>query len=328
MYKFIKEFPKQLAEAIILGQQAKLTPATKPIHHVLVSGMGGSGIGGTLVKQWVADLLPIPMEVNHTYTLPAYVNENTLLVIVTYSGNTEETLHTLEAGIQKQAQIVCITSGGAAKRLAEQHGINLIPLPADRPPRACLDHTTVQLLFVLRFYQLIAWDFVAEIQEAIQLLRQTQRSLQTEAQQIAMHIQGKYPVIYTTAAYEAVAIRLRQQLNENSKQLCWHHVIPEMSHNEIVGWSSAHKHLAVFMLGSHTEPARIQLQQHIAQAIIQKHAPSFITLQAQGRTYFIQSLYLIHLGDWLSFYLAQGKKVDPMEIAAIDQVKAGLNQCH
>ena len=327
MYDLIQSFPQQLEEAIVLGKQAKLTPTKEAIHHVVVSSMGGSGLGGVLVKQCVADQLLVPMEVNHNYTLPAYVNEHTLLIIASYSGDTEETLQAFKEGVQKQAKVICITSGGAIKTLARQQGIDTIPLPAGRPPRACLDHAVVQLLFVLRFHQLISWDFVTELQDAIQLLEQSQAALQAEAQQIAVRLQGKLPVIYTTAAYEAVAIRLRQQLNENSKQLCWHHLIPALNQNEIVGWSMPHEHLAVLMLCSDAEHDRAQVQQRITQEIIQKHAASFTTLQAQGKTHFIRSLYLIHLGDWLSFYLAQGKGADPMEVAAIDQVKARLNAC-
>ncbi|MEM7055908.1 MAG: bifunctional phosphoglucose/phosphomannose isomerase, partial [Bacteroidota bacterium] len=315
----------QLEAAIVLGKQAKLTPSKQPIHHVVVSGMGGSGLGGVLVKQCVVDQLLVPMEISHNYTLPAYVNEHTLLIISSYSGDTEETLQAFQAGMQKQAKVICITSGGALKTLAKQYGIDFIRLPAGRPPRACLGYAVVQLLFVLRFYQLISWDFVTELQDAIHLLEQSQAALQVEAQQVAVRLQGKLPVIYTTAAYEAVALRLRQQLNENSKQLCWHHVIPALNHNEIVGWSMPHEHLAVLMLSSGAAHDRVQVQQRITQEIIQKHTSSVTTLQARGETSLIRSLYLIHLGDWISFYLAKENGVDPMEVAAIDRVKARLN---
>lgn len=326
MYDFIQGFPQQLEAAIVVGKQAKLTPTTKAIHHVVVSGMGSAGIGGALVKQWVADQLPVPMEVNHNYTLPAYVNEHTLLFIVSYSGNTAETLQAFQKGICRQASVICITSGGTLQTLAEQHEVDVIPLPVGKPPRTCLGYIIGQLLFALHFHQLISGHLVAALPAATQLLKQNQAALQQKAQSIVAHLQGKLPVIYTTAGYEAVAIRLRQQLNENSKQLCWHHVIPAMNHNEIVGWNTRHENLAVLMLGSDAEDEKTQLQQRITQTIIQEQAASFTTLQAPGKTHFIRSLYLIHLGDWLSFYLAQAKGVDPMAIAAIDQVKAVVNK--
>ena len=136
MYDLIQSFPQQLEEAIVLGKQAKLTPTKEAIHHVMVSGMGSSGLGGALVKQCVADHLLVPMEVNHNYTLPAYVSEHTLLIIASYSGDTEETLQAFKEGVQKQAKVICITSGGAIKTLAKQHNIDTILLPPGRPPRA------------------------------------------------------------------------------------------------------------------------------------------------------------------------------------------------
>ena len=257
MYDLIQYFPRQLEEAITLGQQIQLTPAKQPLHHVLIAGMGGSGIGGALLKPWLAGHLPLPLAVNQDYTLPAYVNQHTLLMLVAYSGNTEEILHTLQEGLQRQAKIVCVTAGGSLQTLAARHNLDQVSLLPSRPSRACLDYAIVQQLFVLHFHQLIAKDFVASLQTAIQLLDATQAAVQKEAQSIAKQLYGKLPVIYTTVPYEAVALRFRQQLNENSKQLCWHHVIPEMNHNELVGWHTYQEHLAVLMLYSNTPiPAR------------------------------------------------------------------------
>jgi glucose/mannose-6-phosphate isomerase len=325
MDKLIKDFPNQLAEAITLGQKVNLTPATAAIHQVVVTGMGGSAIGGILVKQWVADQLGVPMEVNQDYTLPAYVNQHTLLVVISYSGNTEETIEAFQAGIEKQAKIICITADGILKELAHKHHIDCIPLPAGRPPRACLDHTAVILLFILRFYGLIVWDFILDLQAAIRLLEQESGAIQAKAQQIAREIQGKLPVIYATAPYEGVAMRFRQQLNENSKQLCWHHVIPALNHNEIVGWQDPNCCLVVLMLyGTHIH-GRIELQQAIARSIIESQSSHFIAIEAPPTSYLVDTLFLINLNDWISWYLAQLKGIDPLAVKNIDQVKFGLS---
>jgi glucose/mannose-6-phosphate isomerase len=328
MDELIRDFPNQLAEAIKLGQEVNLTPAATPIHQVVVAGMGGSAIGGILVKQWVADQLVIPMEVNQDYTLPAYVNQHTLLIVVSYSGNTEETIEAFQAGIEKQAKIICITADGILKELAHKHRIDWIPLPAGRPPRACLDHTAVILLFILRFYGLIAWDFVADLQAAIQLLRQSEFDIQAKAQQIAREIQGKLPVIYATAPYEGVAMRFRQQLNENSKQLCWHHVIPALNHNEIVGWQDPDCRLVVLMLYGTQMHGRIELQQAITRRIIESQTRHFIVIKAPGKTHLSDTLFLINLNDWVSLYLAQLKAIDPLAVKNIDQIKFGLSNCN
>lgn len=324
MYDLIRSFPQQLEEALVLGRQVKLNPTRKAVYHIVVAGMGASGISGQFVKQWVADRLSLPMEINYNYTLPAYVNEHTLLLVISYSGNTEETLQAFREGIHKKAMVICMTSGGMLKTLAEQQGIDVICLPAGISTRASLGYIVVQLLFALRFHQLIVWDFIVELQRAAQLLRQTQTKLQEQAQQIATLLQHKLPIIYAIADYEAVAVRLRQQLNENSKQLCWHHIIPALNHNEIVGWHVSHQCLAVLMLYSDEAYDRVQLQRRIMQEIVQKHAASFTLLQARGTTYLIRSLYLTHLSDWISYYVAKAKKVNPLAIAAIDQIKIAL----
>ncbi|MEL6358396.1 MAG: bifunctional phosphoglucose/phosphomannose isomerase [Bacteroidota bacterium] len=323
-YQLIKDFPKQLEEAITLGRQAVLTPAQYPLHHVVISGMGGSGIGGKLLRQWVADRLPIPLAVNQDYTLPAYVSQHTLLILVSYSGNTEETLHALQEGLRRQAKIVCVTTGGTLRAMAEQHGLDLITLPSGMPPRACLGYSVVPQWWVLQFHQLISIDFVASLQSAIQLLHTTQAAVQPEARRIARQLHGKIPVIYTTTAYEAVAIRWRQQFNENSQQLCWHHIIPEMNHNELAGWDVLQQDLAVLMLHGGTSHERTALQQRSTQSLIQPKVRAYIPLQAQGNILLVQSLYLIHLGDWISYYLAQEKGVDPTAIAMIDRLKGSL----
>lgn len=324
MYLIIKKFPQNLQEAISLIKKAKLNPIKKHIHNIIITGMGSSGIAGKLVENLIKDKLSVPLVVNHDYTLPAYVNEHTLLIVVSYSGNTQETLEAFQIGLKKKASIIVITSGGELQRIAQEHATDMLPLPKYLPPRASLDHTIVQLLFILYFHHLINWDFVSEIQSAIQIISDKQASIQIEAEQVAKKIKGYLPVIYTSSLYEAVAIRLRQQLNENSKQLCWHHAFPEVNHNEIVGWESSYQNLAVIMFDSYTADKRLELQQKIAQDIIKKHTNNFTILYTQGQTELIRSLYLIHLSDWISFYLAQTTGVDPMEVKSIDQIKSAL----
>eukprot|EP01132_Coremiostelium_polycephalum_P003049 gene3049-3813_t len=324
MYVTIKNFPQSLQAAISSLKKATLKNSKKTIHQAIITGMGSSGLVGNLVKQCVGDKLSVPLEVNKDYTLPAYVNEHTLLIVVSYSGNTQETIEAFQTGIKKNAHMVVVTSGGLLQQMAYEHGLSVLALPKFLPPRASLDHTLLQLLFILYFHHLMHWDFIEEIQAAIQLLGNQQAGLQIEAEKIAKQIKGYTPVIYTTTSYEAVAIRLRQQLNENSKQLCWHHVLPELNHNEIVGWASTPSHIMAILLHVPIADPRLALQQQVAQDIIQKHAARLVTLTAQGTTDLIRSLYLIHLGDWISFYLAQITGVDPMQIQAIDQVKAAL----
>lgn len=325
MYSTIKNFSQDLQEAIklITYQNLESIPSAA-IQHVIIAGMGSSGLAGIFVKQLVHDKLSVPLTINQDYTLPAYVNAHTLLIAVSYSGNTQETLAAFQIGMQRQAHIVAITTGGILQSQAQQHAMDVLPLPANFPPRASIAYTLAQILFILSYYKLFKWNFIAEIESAIQLINAQHPQIQAEAQQVANSIQGNIPVIYTTTSYEHLAIRLRQQLNENSKQLCWHQVIPEFNHNEIVGWESKYTNLIVIMLSGEVEDKKVQLQEKISQGMLKKYTGNLQILTAQGNTHLVRSMYLLHLADWISFYLAQKKAVDPIAIQSIDQVKAAL----
>lgn len=325
MYSTIKNFPYDMQEAVELLTYQNLTSTPyAPIQHVVIAGMGSSGLAATFVKNLVNDKLSIPLAVNQDYTLPAYVNTHTLLIAVSYSGNTQETLAAFQKGVQKKAHIVVVSTGGILQSEAQQQGIDILALPAKFSPRAAIIYTITQILFILSYYKLFNWNFISELASAIQVIQSAQPQIQTMAQQVADSIQGKIPVIYTTSAYEHVAIRLRQQLNENSKQLCWHQVIPEFNHNEIVGWESQYTNLMVMMLSGKLEDQRLQLQEKISQDMLKKRTHKLQIIKAAGNTHLICSMYLLHLSDWISFYLAQKKAVDPIAIRSINEVKAAL----
>lgn len=324
MYSNIKNFPQNLEEAINQVKKSKLKSIPRPIKNVVIAGMGSSGMVGHLIKNWVLDKLQVPLSIHQDYGLPAYVNEYTLLIVISYSGNTQETIDAFETGLKRHANIILLTSGGKLQKMAYEHNIDILPITKYIPPRACIHHTLVETLFVLYFYGLLAWEFLPELQAAIQLITDNQPKIQKQAEEVAAQIVDSIPIIYAAIPYEAVALRLRQQLNENSKQLCWHHSIPEINHNEIVGWESDYKKLSVIMLAGPIEDLRLTKQQNITQEIIRKHSINPIVLNGQGETQLIASLYLIHLVDWISFYLAQKKGVDPIEVKSIDQIKSAL----
>jgi glucose/mannose-6-phosphate isomerase len=326
MKTLIQAFPNQLAEAIALYKPIALKARLHAIRQVVVVGMGGSAIGGLLVKQGVIDQLAVPLEINQDYTLPAYVNRHTLLIIISYSGNTEETIQALEMGYQKKASMVCMSATGLLSKLAKQYDLDWLALPLGMPPRTCLAYIIVAILAVLRFYKLVSSNWELEFDKAIALLAQKEFDIKQQAKQIAETIQGKMPIIYTLAAYEGVAIRWRQQFNENSKQLCWHHTIPALNHNEIVGWQDPDDRLVVLMLVGSLGHDRSKLQQVIAQRIIQQACTCCIAIQGLAISYWCDAIYWIHLGDWTSWYLAQQKGINPLEVANIDCVKGYLAQ--
>jgi len=325
MKTLIENFPNQLSEALQIAQAAKLS-AGKNISNVLITGLGGSGIGGTIVAELANKQSAIPILVSKDYFIPSFVNENTLVIVSSYSGNTEETLSAMQLAIEKKAQITCITSGGKVKELAEKHKFDLIVIPGGNPPRSCLGYSLVQLLHVLEAKQIFSFNYKKQIEEAVSLITSKQAEIKKQAQQFAEKFYKKIPVIYCLGSTEGVAIRFRQQINENSKMLCWHQVIPEMNHNELVGWAEKNENLAVCILRTDFDYERNLRRLEINKAVISKYTSTLFEIHGMGSTPIVQALYLIHLTDWISCYIADLKKIDPVEVKIIDFLKSELSK--
>ena len=325
MDKLITKFSEQLKEAIEIGRKAELTPQHHDIRNVVVAGLGGSGIGGTIVTELVMGKMKVPITVVKNYQLPEFVNAHTLLIVCSYSGNTEETIHAMEDGMNRLAKIVCVTSGGSMQKLAEKAGLDCIIIPGGMPPRACLAYSLVQQLYILFHYRLIDLGFEEGVKAAIKLLDKNEKRIQKEAKKIAKKLNKKTPVIYACAGFEGVAIRFRQQLNENAKVLVWHNVIPEMNHNELVGWTEKGKY-AVVILRNELDYERNQMRIDINKQVIEKYAKSIIEINSKGDSLIENTLYLIHLTDWVSYFLSQLRKVDAVEVKVIDYLKGELGK--
>ncbi|HXH19898.1 MAG TPA: bifunctional phosphoglucose/phosphomannose isomerase [Chitinophagales bacterium] len=320
----IAGFTQQLREAIAIGKGSEITPPNFPITSVVVTGLGGSGIGGNLVAEFVSDELRIPFEVNKDYFLPNYVNKNTLVIASSYSGNTEETLSALTIALKRKAKIVCISSGGRLIEMARQYGLDHIIVPGGNPPRASLGYSLVQQLYVLHSLQIIPNQFEFDLNCAIALLDAEEDNMRHEAKEIASRLKGKIPIIYVTTPMASVGLRFRQQINENSKMLCWHHVIPEMNHNELVGWRTQSDKWAVIFLRNENDYPRNQQRIEINKEIIGRYCETIIEIFSKGNSHIERALYLIHLTDWVSFYLAEIRNTDAMEVEVIDFLKNSL----
>jgi len=323
MNDLIEKFPAMLKDAMQIGSKANLTPLHKDIRNVVIAGLGGSGIGGNLVSELVEEKIKVPVTVCKDYHIPSYVTSHTLFIACSYSGNTEETIHAMEEAIKHEAKIVCITSGGSMQRIAEKAGLDCILIPGGMPPRACLAYSAVQQLYVLYNYKLIDSGFEAGLDSTAKLLTKESARIQKLALKIAKKLNKKMPVIYAPANMEAVAVRLRQQLNENSKVLAWHHVIPEMNHNELVGWRTKGKY-AVVMLRNDNDYVRNAHRFDIAKGIISEYTKTLIEVFSKGDSNMERSFYFIYLGDWISYHLAKLRDMDPVEVKVIDYLKAEL----
>jgi glucose/mannose-6-phosphate isomerase len=326
MKKLVEEFPNHLREALTIGRAATMTKRDKKIDNIVISGLGGSGIGGKIVSQMLADKVSVPIVCTNDYVLPEFVNSNTLVIISSYSGDTEETVAAMNEAIAKNAEIVCVTSGGKIAAAAKEHGFNHIIIPGGNPPRAMFGYSSVQLFYVLRNYGFIDSSFEQEIENSIALIETNINDIRTTSKSIAEKVVHRIPILYSEAMYEGVAIRWRQQINENSKMLCWHHVFPEMNHNELVGWTGGDNRVAVIMLRNEDDHKRSQLRMELCKKLMGEKCDTIVEAWSKGNSRIERSMYQIHLGDWISIDLAEMRNEDAVAIPAIIFLKNELSK--
>ena len=326
MKDLIEKFPEQLRKAAEIANTAIFTPSNKEIKNVLIAGLGGSGIGGTIASEITILECKVPITVTKGYFVPNYVNENTLVIVSSYSGNTEETIQVMNHAFERNAHLIAVTSGGIIAERAQQKKFDSIILPGGMPPRACLGYSIVQVLNILFQLQLTKTDPLPQILSAANLLEKENATIHQEAKLISTFFKGKTPVLYSTTFHEGLAVRWRQQINENSKMLCWHHVVPEMNHNELVGWRNKNENLAVLYLLFNDEYHRNLKRIEMNKEVIQKYTSNIHTVTAKGSNEIEQTFYLNAIGDWVSYYLSIENGVEATEINVINHLKNQLSK--
>jgi glucose/mannose-6-phosphate isomerase len=324
MDELIAGFSRQLLEALKISSKYEFIKSAEMPDQVVIAGLGGSGIGATIVQNYTQYTAPVPVIVTKNYFLPGFIGSNTLVIACSYSGNTEETIACLKEAIKKKARVVCITSGGTIAQLAKKNNLDCILIPSGMPPRACLGYSLVQLLATFKHFGLIKSNYTKAVQDAARLLDTEERDIKLTAKKLAKKAIGKIPIIYVENDMEGVAVRWRQQINENGKMLCWHHTIPEMNHNELVGWRTERQELFVIFLRNDSDFKRSQMRMEINKKLIKPYATSIVECYSKGKYYLEKALYLIHLGDWFSWYLAQEGGMDATEVKVIDYLKGAL----
>lgn len=324
MNDYINDFSNHLRDAIQIANNTTLSPYTKEIRNILICGLGGSGIGGTIVSDIISSKVNIPIAATKDYSIPNFVNEHTLVIANSYSGNTEETLYALEKCQARGAEIAVITSGGKLKTIAEENKYNKIIIPGNQPPRAMFGYAFTELFFMLNHYGIIDDSFKADFDKAISLIDTEKADIQKQAMDLAKKMYKQTPVIYVAKGFEGVAVRFRQQLNENSKMLGWHNVVPEMNHNELLGWRTNVDGLAVVYFRNKCDYDRNQIRMDINKKVISKFTSNITEIWSKGDSLIENSLYHISVGDWTSWYLSEMNNVDAIEIDVIDFLKGEL----
>jgi len=327
----ILHLPSQIEHAVTIARGTSFKLADN-FSNICLAGMGGSAIGGYIARACFSDIITIPFAVNRFYSFPKYVNENSLVIACSYSGDTEETLSAYDDARAKGARIVCVTAGGILAERARRDGYSAIVLPGGYPPRSALGYLTVALLYILFFARLIA-DPETDMRETIAVLRKLAEEyhpgvVSNRAKEIAYLLHGKIPLIYTSAGnFEPVALRWKCQLEENSEMLGFSNVFPELNHNEIMGWGPLAEVNRVFqpvyLRDPQMHPAVLKRMQ-VTKTILERHSDEVIEVASTGSSLLARMFSLIFLGDMVSLYLAILNRVDPTAIANIDFIKKSL----
>ncbi len=328
MKKLIEGFTQQLSHAIKLGQSVDLVRPGSDIRNIIITGMGASGIGANLVESLTFGRVPIPITVSRGYNIPQFVSPHTLFIACSYTGDTEETLAAVHKGMLKRAHIICITCGGKLLEMAKEYNLFYIQIPnGTGTARAQLGYLMISLLYALYHTNLIGAAFIKETENSIEYLDRGEKAIQSEAELIAKKLRGKLPIIYCDERLKSMAVRFQNQINENAKQMAHVNTFPEMNHNEIVGWhfpESVLQQSQVIYLYSDHDHERVEKRMEICREIFEKRSNPIIDIVAEGASLLEQYYYLIHLTDWISYYLAKENGIDPDPVEAIDFLKGEL----
>jgi glucose/mannose-6-phosphate isomerase len=335
MRRLLAEFPDQIERAVRIGKAAKMPYRAKNIDAIVLTGLGGSAIGGDVLRSYLAGDLRVPFVVNRHYELPAFVGPRTLVVVASYSGGTEETIAAHQDAIRRKAKVLCISSNGETARIAAQRRQPLITIPKGFPPRTALGYSFFPTLVALTNMGFIR-SKDKEIRETVRLLRRlagVYGSLANKnnlALETAKKLYNKLPVIYSSAdRFDVVNTRWRGQLAENSKVLAFGHVLPEMNHNELVGWKALKRQMeemAVVFLRDAGDHERVKIRMDITKSIVGEYASKVIELESEGSSLLARMFSLIYLGDWVSYYLALMNGIDPTPVRVIDYLKRELSK--
>lgn len=333
MGKAIADLPRHCREAWAAAQDLALPPHYALAENAVIAGMGGSAIGGALLQGIIAGECPVPITVCRDYDLPAFVDERTLVIASSYSGNTEETLSAVRQARERGARLIALASGGELLRLAKEWGAPTYAIPFKGQPRAALGHSLMPLLAIA---QKLGWvaDKSADVADAAAVVEAWGAELAPDvpaernaAKQTAARLRGRIPFIYGAEHLGPVAVRWQGQFNENAKHFAGHAVLPELCHNTVEGFGhpdGVGAPLTVFILRSERYHPRNRLRCDITGEVLDKNGIAWEAVGPRGQTRLAEALSLIHFGDWVSYYLALLNAEDPTNIANIGHIKRRL----
>ena len=301
------------------------------IKNIVFAGMGGSALSALISKSYPG--YKIPFEVVRDYLIPDYVNEQTLFIASSYSGNTEETVSALDFALQKKAQIIVLCSGGVLQKIAKEKNLDLILIPKGLQPRYTVFYGLRAILEILVELKLCEAEKLEQFVNASDFIKDSAKQWASEvrttsnlAKQIAQETSGKSIVIYGGNLFAQVAYKWKISFNENAKQVAWWNQFSEFNHNEFIGWTKQPviKPYCVIEIISDKEHPRILKRFELSNKLLSGNMPHPIIVKPKGSNLIEEILYAINLGDFVSLYSAILNGVNPEPVELIEKFKREL----
>ena len=331
MLSRIKDLPKQVRDAWAIASKATIAPAYSDVRNIVVAGMGGSAIGGDLAAALLADELKVPMNVHRDYGLPAYVGRDSLVIVSSYSGNTEETLSSFEEARKRGAKVLALTTGGKIAELARASNYPVVMFSYKAQPRAALGYSLGLVLGVLTklgFARDLSDDIEAALSDLAKLEERVHEGARTnDAKKMALELQGRIPFAYGAGVMGVMARRVKGQWNENAKNWSAFDVMSELNHNAVVGFPHppiARDAQVVLLLRSKRDNPRHKVRFDVTKELLEQSQIPYKELQFEGDSILSEVLQMTYFTDYVSFYVALLNGADPSPVTSIDYLKDRL----
>jgi len=326
----IELMPKHLMDGLRRGRTSGI-PKFSP-KNIFVCGMGGSAIGGDLLCEWLSATSDISCGVCRSYQVPPHLGKDSLVIVASYSGNTEESLCMFEDACRRRAKVVAISSGGQLSNLSKANDIPFVKLPSGLVPRASLGYMFGALLSIVERSGLVSPDkqfeeSIRTIESVIATSKPSVPTIDNPAKRLAHLLFGHLPVVIGYGISRPVAKRWANQLNENSKCMAFSSELPELNHNEIVGWvrdSRSQGFASVFL--DHEQPSHAMARRVEATKNMLRKAGPVISVNATGMSPLAKMFSLVVMGDYVSTYLGVLRGEDPSTSEPIEELKAILSK--
>lgn len=344
MRRIVEKLPELCEDALALCRDLeipkevrinkKLSVNYQKPKDVVVAGMGGSAIGGDLLRSWLRDRFPTPIDVSREYHLPKYAGSGTLVMAISYSGNTEETLNAFVEAVERGCMTFSVSSGGLLEEFNHALGLPHLRIPSAYPPRSAVPYLFFPMAMALLKLGVLT-PFDDEVSESIRILKILREEIRTAnlteknpSKKLALALEGLIPMVCGFGPYEAVAIRIKTQFNENGKTPAKAEFFPELNHNETLGWSGLKKltkNFGVVLIRSDDEPSEIRTRIEVTRSLVlNEGAGKVLEIWARGSEKLSKMLSVMYIGDFASVYLGILYGIDPTPIPIIDELKKQL----